>query len=70
MMSKERIWFCKIGGMAADLPEGADLPMRKAIKQAYYEITGFEAEFLFSGWGADLTEPERAAHEDRMPNEQ
>jgi hypothetical protein len=54
------IWECKIG--EADrklLPEGADSPMRNAIREAYFKLTGHEPDFIFSGWGAELTETER-----------
>jgi hypothetical protein len=30
-----------------------------AVERAYREITGFEPEFLFSGWGGSLTKGER-----------
>jgi hypothetical protein len=42
--------------------------MRQAVETAYYAITGDEPKFVFSGWGAKLTEPERAVVEDRMPS--
>ena len=65
----EHIWTCKIGGDVANFPHGgADLPMRKAIAHAYRELTGCEPEFLFSGWGGTLTEPERAVVENRLPS--
>lgn len=55
-----KIWECKIGEVdAAKLPPGADLPMRIAIQRAYKELTGEEANFLFSGWGGKLDECER-----------
>lgn len=56
------VWSCKIGEAGA-LPDGADLPMRTAIRAAYLQLTGEEPEFLFSGWGAELTEGEREAVE-------
>ncbi len=57
----EKIWECKIGGTGiSKLPPGADFPMRRAVAKAYFEITGQEAEFLFSGWGASLTKVEKA----------
>lgn len=57
---KKKTWECKIGEIdRSKLPDGADLPMRQAIQRAYYEITGEYPEFLFSGWGAELTEIER-----------
>lgn len=56
----ENIWQCKIGGLTGEIPDGGDLPMRQAIKQAYYDLTGKEAEFCFSGWSAELTDSERS----------
>jgi len=64
----ERIWKCKIGGEVGDLPAGADGPMRRAVQIAFETLTGVEASFTFSGWGATLTEVERAVHENRDPN--
>lgn len=61
----EAIWFCKVGGMVSSLPNGADLPMRQAIRRAFREITGSDDEFCFSGWGATLTEGQRAVVENR-----
>lgn len=63
----ERIWFCKIGGPAAHLPRGSDLPMRRAVERAFEEVTGSERAFTFSGWGGSLTEGERAVIENRQP---
>lgn len=34
--------------------------MRQAIRKAYIEVTGHEPIFIFSGWGAELSESERA----------
>lgn len=48
------------------LPEGSDFPMRVAITEAYRKLTGREPNFLFSGWGEQLTELERAVVENRM----
>lgn len=56
-------WSCTIGSDSVDpnlLPMGCDLPMRQAIKRAYREITGKDAEFVFSGWSAKLTPGQRA----------
>lgn len=61
-----KIWYCKIGEVGS-VPMGSDAPMRTAIRRAYKEITGEEPEFIFSGWGAELTEPERAVVENRPP---
>lgn len=66
-----KIWSCKIGECdAALLPEGADAPMRAAVGRAYREVTGVDAAFNFSGWGAELEEPERAVVEKREPSEE
>lgn len=62
-----KIWSCKIGECAS-VPEGADFSMRQAVEKAYEELTGEKAVFNFSGWGAELSEPERAVVEDRLPN--
>lgn len=66
-----KIWTCKIGEVdTALLPDGSDRPMRHAARVAYVELTGREPNFCFSGWGGSLTEPERAAHENREPSEE
>ena len=60
-MTGERVWFCKIGYADDDaLSNGADLPMRQAVQEAYKRLTGREADFCFSGWGATLDEMEKA----------
>lgn len=65
----QKVWECKIGEVdVRKLPQGSDLPMREAIAFEYERLTGEEPDFVFSGWAAELTEGERAAHEDRMPN--
>ena len=59
---KDNTWACKIG--FADfkkLPNGADSPMRDAVSEAFFALTGEYPEFLFSGWSAELTEGERKA---------
>lgn len=64
-----KIWDCKIGEAdVSRLPDGADGPMRIAVKKAYEELTGVEPDFIFSGWGGELTEAERAVVEDREPH--
>lgn len=66
----ENIWFCKIGGDVGDgLPRGADGPMRDAVADAFERITGKRPEFIFSGWGQQLTEGERAVVENRAPRD-
>ncbi len=65
-----KIWSCKIGEIDAQfLPAGADFPMREAVAKAYRELTGRGADFCFSGWGAELTEVQRAVVENRPPRE-
>ena len=63
------IWRCKIGltGGPIDMPDGCDLPMRMAVREAFLRITGRHADFVFSGWNAELTESELAVVEDREP---
>lgn len=53
-------WSCKIGEADGDvLPHGADHPLRVAVERAYFELTGKQAEFNFSGWSAKLTPEEQ-----------
>lgn len=64
-----KIWECKIGEVNdALVPNGGDFPMRQAVTAKYRELTGCEPVFLFSGWGSELTEGERAVVEKRLPN--
>lgn len=59
-MKQYRIWDCKIGIVGdCNLPDGADLPMRQAIKEAFYNITGIDCDFCLSGWGGLLTHTEK-----------
>lgn len=61
-------WSCKIGETwRSGLPPGSDGPMRNAVEAAYRDLTGEDPDFVFSGWGAKLTEHERAVAEDREP---
>lgn len=66
-----KLWYCKIGEVAQLLghwhgsPDGA---MRTAVEAAYAEVTGHAPLFIFSGWGAELEEHERAVVEDREPD--
>lgn len=51
------IWECKVGILETmDLPGGADLPMRKAVEEAFLKLVGQYPKFTFSGWSAKLTE--------------
>ena len=55
-----KIWDCKIGEIDEEkLSSGSNSPMRKAVRQAYKELTGEEPKFIFSGWGGNLTKIER-----------
>jgi hypothetical protein len=61
-----RAWTCKIGIMGnVDLPPGADWPMRKAVEQAFFDLTGKQSDFNFSGWGAKLEDGEYDVVTDR-----
>jgi hypothetical protein len=40
--------------------------MRDAVEEAFKRITGREAEFCFSGWGAKLTKDERSVVDDEI----
>lgn len=64
-----RIWTCKIGEVES-VAGGTDLPMREAVAAAYRHIAGKPATFLFSGWDGELTEPERAVVENRLPSKE
>lgn len=67
--TQKKTWACKIGEVdPALVPDGADLPMRRAVKEAFTAITGEQAEFVFSGWAATLDETERAVVESREPS--
>lgn len=58
-MTELAIWSCKICELDRELlPEGADGPMRDAVQIAYELLTLREPAFIFSGWGAELTEAE------------
>lgn len=70
----EHIWYCKVGGEIDDEswePGGTYTPddhtLREPVERAYQERFGVEPEFCFSGWGAELTESERAVVENRLP---
>ena len=57
---KDPVWQCKIGILGnLKLPPGSDFPMRRAVERAFFEVTGVHAEFIFSGWGGELSEEER-----------
>lgn len=67
-MNDDAIWACKIGPAdRGELPDGADGPMRRGAAATFFALTGQEADFIFSGWGATLDEAERAVLENREP---
>src|SRR5689334_1477126 len=50
-MSKE-FWCCDVGPIERDrLPDGADLPMRNAVAEAFHRLTGEWPSKISSGWG-------------------
>ncbi len=59
-MSNDTCWTCKIGPGTDTLPMGADLPMRRAVEEAYFRLTGKYAKFNFSGWGGRLDDIEQS----------
>lgn len=64
----QKIWDCKIGEIDDSLlPEGADAPMRRAVREAYFGLTGHEPNFLFSGWGGKLDAEERRVVDGNAP---
>lgn len=66
-LEARRAWSCLIGYTDSDLPSGCDAPMRKAVESAYFDLTGQEAVFVFSGWGATLSGVQRRSLRDVEP---
>ena len=57
-----KIWTCKIGVEDdVELPDGADLPMRRAAQERFRRVTGREPDFCFSGWNGELDDAELEA---------
>ena len=55
-----KVWQCKLVlPEDANLPDGADLPMRQALQSACEELTGQQPIDIFSGWGGKLTKIEQ-----------
>jgi len=47
-------WHCYIGPVESEnVKEGADFPMRMAVKDAYFDVVGKSANVCSSGWGSD-----------------
>jgi len=64
-----QIWSCKIGEANYDkVPDGANLPMRQAVQAAFKKLTGEDAQFTFSGWGAQLSASERRVVDNAKPD--
>ena len=62
----QRVWDCKVGVLGElELPGGADGPMRHAVEDAFFKVTGRHAHFMFSGWGGKLDEEELAVIDER-----
>ena len=56
-----RVWECKVVlPDDTELPDGADLPMRDAVRSACEKMTGHWPRTIFSGWGGSLTEIEKS----------
>lgn len=56
----KQYWFCVVGPVErADLPDGADFPMRRAIDLGFEALTGKDYENCWSGWGIDEETKER-----------
>jgi hypothetical protein len=53
------VWYCKVGFARDGIPDGADWPMRRAVETAFATLLNQWPDFIFSGWGASLTEGER-----------
>lgn len=66
-----QIWECKIGVISEEKlvsNHPLDPEMREAVEKAFKKATGLDAQFNFSGWGAELKESELAVIEDREPD--
>ena len=51
---KDEYWNCVIGPVKrSELPQGADFPLRWAVREKFEEIVGRDAEICSSGWGMD-----------------
>ena len=54
-----KVWDCKVVlPDDVELLDGADLPMREAVRGAVEQMTGRLPSDIFSGWGGKLTETE------------
>ena len=54
---KNEYWSCFIGPVKrAQLPVGADFPMRQAVIDAFSKLTNNANCIVYSGWGRDIGE--------------
>jgi hypothetical protein len=61
MRKQKQIWECQIGEVdVAKLPQASDAPMRAAVREAYFQLTGEYPEFIFSRWNAELDDVRRS----------
>lgn len=68
LSDKRKVWYCRIGVTeSVTVPNGADAPMRAAVKRAFSEVTGREYDHCFSGWAYEWPEDELAVIENRLP---
>lgn len=50
-------WHCIIGPIDRDkLPHGADFPMRLAVEEGFFKVTGEYPDRISSGWGVSQEE--------------
>lgn len=67
----KRYWFCVVEvdlpNQFGGLPDGADLPMRKAVKSTIEDLGVGPVVELFSGWGLSETGAKTIKLESIMP---
>lgn len=50
--TKKEYWFCLIGPVERkDLPNGADYPLRQAVRTKFLDLVGYDDDVCSSGWG-------------------
>lgn len=55
----KKYWVCIIGEANPEhLKMGSDSPLRKAVKEAYGEETGYDCRDCWSGWDSSLEQVE------------
>lgn len=69
MNNERQTWTCRVGVVGSvTIPNGGDAPMRRAVTEAFKQVTGQYPEHCFSGWGDKWDEKELAVIEDRLPD--